>query len=308
MMGKNGILRLKNRLKRGFNAGLLRIRPPVAIDLNELPSAKLLAMVRHDAHRIEKSIYNHILLKNLHAYEQKRQGILDIIDILTTRGVSGNEPTLSWAKRICDHFHNLQAGFIQPNSTTAPALNESSIPEFIDLLQARRSVRVWHDEQPISSEYQILASQLIDAARWAPTSGNRQPWRFKVLTAQTDKQLLAGIKEQHCVSAPLLIFIGMDSRVYGAFGNNERGLYIDAGAAIMSMILTAHQAGFGTCWNHFADDLISTRNNAGIYRNFCEKMSVPDYVTPVAILAVGRPAFIPPVPARMDIDTLILPG
>lgn len=262
--------------------------------LHELPTNKLMALARHDAHRIEKSIYNNILEKNLEIYQRKRRDILIIIDTLVKRGISPDEPTLARAKQICDNFYDLQAGFIGPNSSNAPTLNNLILPNFIDFLKTRRSVRVWSKDQPSNAAYQKLAHHLIDSARWAPTSGNRQPWRFKILLSDDDKKLLTGIKEHHCISAPLLIFIGMDTQVYGAFGNNERGLYIDAGAAIMSMILTAHKAGFGTCWNHFADDLISTRNNAEIYKKFCEHLSIPSWISPIAILAVGRSAFTPP--------------
>ena len=97
---------------------------------------------------------------------------------------------------------------------------------------------------------------MIDAGRWAPNSGDRQPWRFLIMVEQEEKHLLKHIKEQHCYDAPCLIFVGADRRVYGGLGDNEAGLHIDGGAAIMQMVLAAHASHFGVCWNHFSLDLI----------------------------------------------------
>jgi nitroreductase len=148
---------------------------------------------------------------------------------------------------------------------------------------------------------------MIDAARWAPTSGNRQPWRFLIITRREEKELLMKIKEEHCVTAPLLIFVGMDQRVYGALGKDERGIYIDAGAAAMQMVLLAHKCGLGVCWNHFADDLINSRKvNQDIYRRFARTMGIPEWIAPIAIVAIGIPEFLPPEPARMAVDGLMI--
>jgi nitroreductase len=99
----------------------------------------------------------------------------------------------------------------------------------------------------------------------------------------------------------------MDTRLYGALGDSERSVYIDAGAAIMQMVLVAHSCGMGVCWNHFADDLIQSRPaNQECYRTFCDEMHIPEHIAPVAIVAIGIPEFLPPEPARMDIEALLL--
>ena len=100
---------------------------------------------------------------------------------------------------------------------------------------------------------------MIDAGRWAPNSGDRQPWRFLIMVEKAEKHLLKHVKEQHCYDAPCLIFVGADKRVYGGLGDNEAGLHIDGGAAIMQMVLAAHASHFGVCWNHFSRDLIESR-------------------------------------------------
>ena len=276
-------------------------------DLNKLDNTELLSLMRHESHRIEKTIYNNILEAKYQTYRQKWSKLGLIYQILAERQYPQNEPTLVWSKQIYDAFSNLERDFIQQNSTEPATFSPDSAGEFVDFLQARRSVRVWATQQPDETQLRTIAHQMIEGAKWAPTSGNRQPWRFLIMTDMAEKKLLTGIKENHCINAPLLIYIGMDTRLYGALGKSERSIYIDAGAAIMQMVLVAHKCGLGVCWNHFADDLIGSRPaNVETYADFARQLNIPEYVTPVAIIATGIPKFIPPEPPRMANDNLLI--
>ncbi len=276
-------------------------------DLSSKSNDELLSLMRHESHRIEKSVYNQILESKHSIYSQKWQTLAVIYQILKERDYPENEPTIVWSKKIYDTFSNLEEDFIVKNSLPAQAFNPTSAQPFLEFLRSRRSVRVWAEQQPEGQVLLEIAYSMIDAARWAPTSGNRQPWRFIILQNRQEKELLEKIKEEHCINAPLLIFVGMDTRVYGALGREERGVFIDSGAAIMQMVLLAHQCGLGVCWNHFADDLINSREvNKKIYENFAHKMGIAAYISPIAIIAIGVPKFIPPEPARMDIESLMI--
>jgi hypothetical protein len=37
-----------------------------------------------------------------------------------------------------------------------------------------------------------------------------------------------------------------------------------------------------------------------------KKKSIPDYIEPIAILAIGKPEFVPPRPERMNISELLM--
>ena len=39
---------------------------------------------------------------------------------------------------------------------------------------------------------------------------------------------------------------------------------------------------------------------------FAEKMGIPGYIEPIAIIAFGHAAFHPPVPPRMAVESLLL--
>ena len=59
--------------------------------------------------------------------------------------------------------------------------------EFFDIIRGRRSVRAFRPE-PLSRA-QIEA--VLEAARWAPSAHNRQPWRFVVVTTDERKGRLS---------------------------------------------------------------------------------------------------------------------
>jgi pyruvyl transferase EpsI len=276
-------------------------------DLNDLSNDELLSLMRHESHRIEKATYNNQLEAKIIQYQEKIDRLGLIYQLLNNRGYPQDEPTIVWSKQIYNDFYNGEREFIQKNSLPAPEINLQATRPFIEFLQRRRSIRVWADVQPSQQVLEEIAYQMINAARWAPNSGNRQPWRFLLLKDTQEKQLLRRIKEAHCVNAPMLIFVGMDARVYGALSKSEVSIYIDAGAAIMQMILVAHKCGFGACWNHFADDLVnSNEKNREIYLNFTKELHIPDFITPIAIVAFGIPKFIPPRPSRMDINNMMI--
>jgi nitroreductase len=63
--------------------------------------------------------------------------------------------------------------------------------EFLQLVRSRRSIRRLKPD-PISNE---IIDQIIEAARWAPSGFNTQPWEFIVVRKQTLKYRIAEICE-----------------------------------------------------------------------------------------------------------------
>lgn len=62
-----------------------------------------------------------------------------------------------------------------------------------NLISKRKSIRAF-SERPIDDETMI---SLFEAARWAPSSANEQPWRF-ILARKQDKEAFA--KMQECLN------------------------------------------------------------------------------------------------------------
>jgi len=63
------------------------------------------------------------------------------------------------------------------------------IDNFIDLLKSRRSIRAFKSD-PIPEEF---IQKIIEAARWAPSGGNSQPWEFIVIKKKEIKDRIADL-------------------------------------------------------------------------------------------------------------------
>ncbi|MEM3104889.1 MAG: nitroreductase family protein, partial [Candidatus Bathyarchaeia archaeon] len=64
--------------------------------------------------------------------------------------------------------------------------------EVFEAIRTRRSIRVYEDK-PVEEE---KLRKVLEAARLAPSAGNRQPWRFIVVTDPKVKEELRLTKEK----------------------------------------------------------------------------------------------------------------
>lgn len=94
------------------------------------------------------------------------------------------------------------------------------------------------------SENQIQT--LFEAARWAPSCFNEQPWLFLYASKPEDREIFASIlvkKNQLWASrAPLLMFV-LARRKFEMTGKENRHAPFDAGAAWMALALQARRLG-----------------------------------------------------------------
>lgn len=81
------------------------------------------------------------------------------------------------------------------SSETSPIFRPSpraeSIEAFLDVLRRRRSIRAgFLKDEPVSEE---LIETILEAARWAPSAGNSQPWEFLVIREPEIRERIAEI-------------------------------------------------------------------------------------------------------------------
>jgi len=79
--------------------------------------------------------------------------------------------------------------------TPADGYASESIDAFLDVLKRRRSIRTgFLRDEPVSDE---LINAILEAARWAPSAGNSQPWEFLVIRdAATQEKIVEIFKAQ----------------------------------------------------------------------------------------------------------------
>jgi nitroreductase len=110
--------------------------------------------------------------------------------------------------------------------------------EFLDILKTRRSIREY-EKRPIAKE---ILSDIIDAARLAPSANNMQPWEFVVVTDKAKLSLIADATSWGK-------FIKEAAAAVIVSGNTEDPhIMEDCCAATENILLAAHSFKVGGCW------------------------------------------------------------
>jgi nitroreductase len=122
-----------------------------------------------------------------------------------------------------------------PNPRAAEADVDSM---FLDRWSPRSFLR-----EPLRPE-EVLA--LFEAARWAPSASNDQPWLFVYAVSEEDRQRFAATfvewNQRWAPSAPLLGYVLARRNLAGKDRPNATAQF-DTGAAWMSLTLQAHKLG-----------------------------------------------------------------
>jgi nitroreductase len=109
----------------------------------------------------------------------------------------------------------------------------------------RWSPRAFHDiEVPT-----LMVKQILEAARWAPSARNEQPWRFVYAIEEADlkrfRNALMDLNQVWANEAPVLICL-LSRKHYESNGRANQSSVFDAGAAWMALALQARKLGLYT--------------------------------------------------------------
>ena len=195
--------------------------------------------------------------------------------------------------------------------------------EVVNFIKNRRSIRKY---SPRKVSGKILA-EILDAARWAPSAHNSQPWRFTVLNETEEKKVLAEVMAKAWVidlvknrvpleeakklakrsierfaRAPTLIIacvtIADIPKHTDESGNRVEGeLAIQSlGASIQNVLLAAHSRGLGACW--FCAPAFCKAEVRKVLR-------LSDEFEPQALIALGYAAEKPEAPRRKPLREIL---
>lgn len=136
---------------------------------------------------------------------------------------------------------------------------------------------------------------LMEAARWAPSSYNEQPWRFVYAIEPEDRQRLLDTlfdgNRLWAQDAPVLIFV-LAKPTYTRNGKTNPHAWFDTGAAWMSLALQATKLGLHT---HAMGGFDAEKAR--------EVLDVGDDVDVICAVAVGHqapPAVLPEKMAQIE--------
>lgn len=114
--------------------------------------------------------------------------------------------------------------------------------EVLRAIQERRSIRSFKTD-PVEPE---KIEAILEAARWAPSGKNTQPWRLVLVESQEKREQLGRLVTQMDMirTAPVTIAVLLDTEA-----GYDRIKDIQAiGACAQNILLAAHSLGLGACW------------------------------------------------------------
>ena len=164
--------------------------------------------------------------------------------------------------------------------------------EILNLVRERRHIHYFEPE-PVSKEN---LRALLEAARWAPSAGNLQPWEIIVINSEEVRNTLVDTLErkEYMRSAPLILVFCADlNRSSERYGERGSSLYAiqDTTAAIQNVLLTATGLGLGSGWVGAFDE----ETVAGLFK-------LPPNVRPMALIMIGKSKEDPIPPSRREIE------
>jgi len=159
--------------------------------------------------------------------------------------------------------------------------------EVKEAIFSRRSVRVFAEKEVEKEKL----NELAQAAIWAPTGGNAQPWVFIIVSKPETLRLIKAVSPGLLGTPPALIAVCADKPAnvekMGAIG--EILAVMDCSMASQNIMLRAHDLGLGTC----------------VIRSFSQQavkeiLKTPAEVVPELLVTVGYPNQDPKPPARNE--------
>ncbi len=162
---------------------------------------------------------------------------------------------------------------------------------FLSLLEKRRSIRKFLDQDVAPEKVEIL----IESALRAPSSMDRNPWEFVVVS---DRELLEKLSKSkpHGASflknAPLGIVVCADPAKCDVWIE-------DASIATIFLLLAAESIGLGGCWIQIRERMHDKYETSKAY--ISKLLNIPETLEIEAVAAIGYPAEQKPSHRKKDL-------
>ena len=153
---------------------------------------------------------------------------------------------------------------------------ETSVP-VNEIIATRRSPRSF-DESAVISDQDLLG--ILEAARWAPSAFNGQPWRFFVGKRGDEqfKEILASLvqfNQSWAERASALILVA--AKTVKSDGSIHADYQFDCGLAVGQLVIETHHRG------------LIAHQMTGFDKAIAQtELSMPAELVPVVVIAIGK--------------------
>jgi len=215
-------------------------------------------------------------------YEYNSSFLKSLINEAKKRKIKSEN--LKWARRIL-------ADKNEKKKFRKRDVDYGMLKKFADIARKRKSVR-WYTAQKIPVRF---INEMLSCAVEAPSSCNRQGWRFILVQDENDRRFLSEIRNTGFIKdAPLVVCVLIDRQVYNSKNEMKYTPYMDAGAAIMNILHAASSSGLSACWVNFGEAEVSSKNMS----RFRKLFRLGKNLLPVSLVTVGFAAQDAPKPRR----------
>lgn len=158
-------------------------------------------------------------------------------------------------------------------------------------IKERRSIREFTSEKVPQRDLMTL----VEAATWAPSGKNNQPWRFVILTDEEVRNNIADLTlYRHIVancSSLIVVFLDTEA-IYDEVKDHQ-----SAGAAIQNILLAAESLGLGAVW---LGQILKNKHEVNAELGITARYDL------MAVIAVGYPAHRNQRSHRKNVNEFIL--
>lgn len=151
---------------------------------------------------------------------------------------------------------------------------------FSELVQVRRSIRKFTDEELSPEELQLI----LRSALMSPTSKSSRSWHFIVVDDKEKLEKISLCKEMGAsfvADAPLAIVVLGDTELSDVWIE-------DASIASVTMQYQATELGLGSCWVQIRNRTMADGTPADEILRFL--LGYPMNMTALSVIAIGHPA------------------
>lgn len=194
----------------------------------------------------------------------------------------GEKRNLSYSENVKGAKTFLEELKTQQKETTSEDIvtDFASAEHFFELAKRRQSIRKF-SERKISKE---TIYQILKCAIEAPSSCNRQSWRFLVIKDKKSLSFISKIRRiPFLKNASAVICVLIDKDLYIDNKELDYTIYMDGAVAIMNIMYAAESMGISSCWVNFGKLEISETDMNKFNRFF----EVKPIFKPISLVALG---------------------